>query len=86
MFSNYFLLFISENLFNPISKAIQSLREHLPIAQMREILEAISHDSSGSDASVAIKWMIRSTKLTSVTNLLVPTAASLSRETKGEVR
>lgn len=36
----------------------KSVREHLSVAQMREILEANGQDSSGSDASVVIKWLV----------------------------
>ncbi|KAL1098222.1 hypothetical protein V6Z11_D05G086100 [Gossypium hirsutum] len=35
----------------------KSVREHLSVAQMREILEANGQDSSGSDASVVIKCL-----------------------------
>ncbi|KAK8679759.1 hypothetical protein V6N13_145195 [Hibiscus sabdariffa] len=42
---------------NEFEEFCKSVREHLAIAQMREILEANGQDSSGSDASVAIKCL-----------------------------
>ncbi|KAL4334008.1 hypothetical protein GQ457_07G035610 [Hibiscus cannabinus] len=42
---------------NEFEEFCKAVREHLPIAQMREILEANSQDSSGPDASVAIKCL-----------------------------
>ncbi|KAE8734834.1 Poly polymerase 3 [Hibiscus syriacus] len=42
---------------NEFEEFCKAVREHLSIAQMREILEANDQDSSGSDASVAIKCL-----------------------------
>lgn len=38
----------------------KSVREHLSVAQMREILEMNDQDSSGSDGSVTTKWLVDS--------------------------
>ncbi|KAE8688725.1 Poly polymerase 3 [Hibiscus syriacus] len=42
---------------NEFEEFCKAIRENLSIAQMREILEANGQDSSGSDASVAIKCL-----------------------------
>ncbi|GMI92254.1 Poly(ADP-Ribose) Polymerase 3 [Hibiscus trionum] len=42
---------------NEFEEFCKAVREHLSIAEMREILEANGQDSSGSDASVAIKCL-----------------------------
>ncbi|KAE8682447.1 Poly polymerase 3 [Hibiscus syriacus] len=47
----------TSNVANEFEEFCKAIKEHLSIAQMREILEANGQGSSGSDASVAIKCL-----------------------------